>query len=292
MKKFLSMLLMLALVITMTTGCMQMTGSIVANEDNSISIHTKVYFDKEIIDNNGNKDVIMGNTSDLKVETIDGKEYYVDEEDETYSQKELKKEFSTMLIDKNRFYYGISQEGLLENNGDTSINEIISKDAISYVGMDVTLQAPVTKTNGTISEDNNNTVHWEIKPGNEISTEWYAYTDDSKYTLEKDRKTVKALYAEEKEKQEIANDKTAPVIKGVTNGKTYKKSVNVYIKDNVKLKSIKLNNKSVKLTSSILVKSGKYKNYYKVKVTKKGKNKIIAQDAAGNKKTVSFKIKK
>lgn len=87
--------------------------------------------------------------------------------------------------------------------------------------MDVTLQAPVTKTNGTISEDNNNTVHWEIKPGNEISTEWYAYTDDSKYTLEKDRKTVKALYAEEKEKQEIANDKTAPVIKGVTNGKTY-----------------------------------------------------------------------
>ena len=73
---------------------------------------------------------------------------------------------------------------MLEYNGDTSINEIISKDAISYVGMDVTLQGPVTKTNGTISEDNNNTVHWEIIPDNEITTEWYAYTDNSKYTLE------------------------------------------------------------------------------------------------------------
>ena len=108
MKKFLLMMLTLALVITMTTGCMQMTGSIVANEDDSISIHTKVCFDKEIIDTSGNQNVLMGNTSDMKVETIDGKEYYVDEEDETYSQKELKKEFPTMLIDKSRFYYGIS----------------------------------------------------------------------------------------------------------------------------------------------------------------------------------------
>ena len=50
MKKILSMMLMLTLILTMVTGCVRMTGSIVANEDNSINIKTKICYDKKTID--------------------------------------------------------------------------------------------------------------------------------------------------------------------------------------------------------------------------------------------------
>ena len=287
MKKILSMMLMLTLILTMVTGCVRMTGSIVANEDNSINIQTKICYDKKTIDGMKNQDqaILPSNLSEMKIETIDGKKYYVDEESETYSQKKLKKELPLMLVDKSRFYYNMLLEGSV---GDMiSVKDMISQGVIKYIGMDVTLQSDIKKTNGTLSEDKK-TAHWEFNGSKDSKLEWYAYCDGSKYTLKNDRKTVKAAA----EKIKIAKDKTAPVIKGVVNGKTYKKSVNAYIKDNVKLKSIKLNNKSVKLTNSRLVKKGKYKNYYKVNVTKKGTNKIIAIDAAGNKKIVTFKIKK
>ena len=40
------------------------------------------------------------------------------------------------------------------------------------------------------------------------------------------------------------------------------------------------------------MKSGKYKGYYKYTVKKKGTNKIVVTDMAGNKKTMKIKIKK
>lgn len=88
-------------------------------------------------------------------------------------------------------------------------------------------------------------------------------------------------------------DTVKPVIKNIKNKKTYnKKKVVVYIKDNVKLKKVTVNNKKVKLK---LVKKGKYKGYYKftVKQTKKNKKyKIVAIDSSYNKTTKTFKLKK
>lgn len=87
-------------------------------------------------------------------------------------------------------------------------------------------------------------------------------------------------------------DNKAPVIKGVKKGKTYKNQAVLYVKDKEKLSKVTIDGKSQKLSKSKLVKKGSYKNFYKFKLTKAGKHKITASDAAGNKQTISFKITK
>ncbi len=87
-------------------------------------------------------------------------------------------------------------------------------------------------------------------------------------------------------------DKKAPVVKGVKNKKTYKKKAVIYVKDNKQLSKITINGKKQKMTNKQLVKEGKYKGYYKYTVKKKGSNKIVVKDAAGNKKTLKIKILK
>ncbi|MCI5587737.1 MAG: hypothetical protein MR384_07645 [Lachnospiraceae bacterium] len=99
-----------------------------------------------------------------------------------------------------------------------SVKDMISQGVIKYIGMDVTLQSDIKKTNGTLSEDKK-TAHWEFNGSKDSKLEWYAYCDGSKYTLKNDRKTVKAAA----EKIKIVKDKTAPVIKGVVNGKHIRK---------------------------------------------------------------------
>jgi hypothetical protein len=47
----------------------------------------------------------------------------------------------------------------------------------------------------------------------------------------------------------------------------------------------------LKLTKKNLVKSGKYKNYYKFEIKKKGKHKIIAIDKAGNRIKYTIRIR-
>lgn len=75
----------------------------------------------------------------------------------------------------------------------------------------------------------------------------------------------------------VTYDKTKPVVKGVANGKIYKKTVTIKFSDKYGVKSAKLNGKTIK--------SGK-------KVTKKGAYTLKVTDKAGNVKTVKFKIKK
>lgn len=71
-------------------------------------------------------------------------------------------------------------------------------------------------------------------------------------------------------------DRKKPSIKGAKNGKTYRKAVKIKCKDNMKLKSVKVNGK-------------KKKTSFKLK--KKGKYTIIAQDKAGNKTKIKIRIK-
>lgn len=86
-------------------------------------------------------------------------------------------------------------------------------------------------------------------------------------------------------------DKKTPTVKGVKNNQSYKKKATVYIKDNLKLSKITIGGKKQKMTKKQLVKKGKYKGYYKYTVKKKGTNKIVVTDKAGNKKTLKIKIK-
>ncbi len=87
-------------------------------------------------------------------------------------------------------------------------------------------------------------------------------------------------------------DKKAPVVKGVKNKKTYKNKAVIYVKDNKKLSKVTINGKKQKITKKQLVKKGKYKGYYKYTAKKKGSNKIVVKDAAGNTKTLKITIKK
>ncbi len=74
-------------------------------------------------------------------------------------------------------------------------------------------------------------------------------------------------------------DATAPVIKGVRYGKTYKKPVTVKFKDSSGIKKIKVNGKKIKKCKS-------------KKFRKKGKYTISVTDNAGNVSKMKFTIKK
>lgn len=86
-------------------------------------------------------------------------------------------------------------------------------------------------------------------------------------------------------------DTKAPTIKGIKDGKTYSGKITFYVKDNLNLSKVTVNGKNIKLGKSKLVKKGKYKNYYKITVKKKGKNTIIAKDSAGNKIKIKIKLR-
>lgn len=76
--------------------------------------------------------------------------------------------------------------------------------------------------------------------------------------------------------KKVKKDTKDPTVSGVTNGKTYKKSVTIKVTDASGIKSIELNNKKFTTGS---------------KVSKKGSYTLEAVDKIGNKKTVKFKIK-
>ena len=48
-----------------------------------------------------------------------------------------------------------------------SVKDMISQGIIKYIGMDVTLQSDIKKTNGTLSEDKK-TAHWEFNGSKDL----------------------------------------------------------------------------------------------------------------------------
>ena len=100
-----------------------------------------------------------------------------------------------------------------------------------------------------------NDVYYIAIDGSNGNNQWYSI----KYSLSDDKV-----------------DKKKPTIKGVKNGKVYKKAVTIKYSDESGIKSAKLNGKKIS--------SGK-------KVTKKGSYTFTVTDKAGNTRTVRFKIK-
>lgn len=96
--------------------------------------------------------------------------------------------------------------------------------------------------------------------------------------LEEGKHTVKAYdFSGNKTEVTFTYDKTKPVVKGVANGKTYKKARTIKFSDKYGVKSAKLNGKTIKTNK---------------KVSKKGSYTLKVTDKAGNTATVKFKIKK
>ena len=87
-------------------------------------------------------------------------------------------------------------------------------------------------------------------------------------------------------------DTKKPTVKGAKKGKTYTKSVTLFVKDKSGIKKVAVNGKTKKLTKKMLVKSGKNKGYYKLKIKSSGKIRVLVTDKAGNKTSLKFNIKK
>lgn len=96
-----------------------------------------------------------------------------------------------------------------------------------------------------------------------------AIKKDGKYKIVVDNETVSKTFT-------VIKDTLAPVIKGVKNGKSYKKPVTIKYSDANKIACATLNGKKIK--------SG-------TKVKKKGSYTLNVRDVAGNEKTVFFTVK-
>lgn len=96
--------------------------------------------------------------------------------------------------------------------------------------------------------------------------------------IKEGKHTVKAYdFSGNKSVVTFTYDKTKPSVKGVANGKTYKKACTIKFSDKYGIKSAKLNGKTIKTNK---------------KVSKKGSYTLKVTDKAGNTTTVKFKIKK
>ena len=85
-------------------------------------------------------------------------------------------------------------------------------------------------------------------------------------------------------------DTKKPVIKGVKSSKIYKNKAVIYTKDDNGIASIIIDGKKIKLSKKLIVKKGKYKKYYKCKVTSKGYHFATIKDKAGNFNYISFYV--
>ena len=267
----------------------------------------------------------------MVLKTIDGVDYYVQEEIKTYlSKEEFEKDAEGIVVGDGIFYYDLSSSNSEQSEYDMDT-------MVDYMSIIVNMQAPITNSNGII---NGNSVKFEYKGGDTSNLIWYAYTENGNSSVINDKEApiignikegyhynklntisvtdnvaLKSVKLNNKDytqgtvpvqlvqgkntiiavdlngnviTKSFYYDTKSPVLKGVKNGKLYKKKVTVYVKDTVALKKLKDNSKTLKLKK---VKTGKYKGYSKVTIKKKGTHKLIAYDKAGNKKVIKIKIK-
>lgn len=280
-KQLIKFLLLTSFAFTLC-GCTQIQQTFTMG-DSSMTVYQKTAYNKEKTDayNNGEGNTTQ-NSNDVRIEKIDGQDYYVQEQTENMSYSDaMKSELSYILSSDTYFYKAdavYDESSKTAKQQDVSVAELFEKITIT-----VTFPRPIQSTNGTLSADGCSAT-WEYDTNaiaNSTSVLRYAYTGTG---------NVEADTAKVNERLKIARDTKKPVIKGVQNKKIYtKKSLTFYAKDNVGIKTIKLNGKKVKLNK---VKSGKYKNYYKVTTKKKGQNTVTVTDLNGNKKTLKFTLKK
>lgn len=365
-KKILSLGTLMVGVVASMSGCLtgdqQYYCDMKIHENGSGEVTSKAYVNKAaadkllaVIDVFGESEETDDSIKDMKVETVDGVEYYTTEDQSTWEGvadakeafNKLFGEFAAVEVstdgiyvvyDKNakalpaETYFSKELAGVYEIATEKELEEMFNK---SFAEISVTFDKKIVKTNGTLSDDGK-TVSFHLgytySDADYNFVSMYAETTDDSWAVDEeaptvtgtkagkltnkfnlkatdgtkvagfvynggfwdiDRETLGAEFVPEKDgeisifaidylgnKSEALTynyDGTAPKVKGVSNGKTYKKAVTIKYSDKNGIKSATLNGKSFK--------SGK-------KVSKKGSYKVKVVDKAGNVTTLSFKIKK
>jgi len=197
----------------------------------------------------------------------DGKQYYVvPQKTETKSSDKVKEEDGIFITEDMCVY---ETAGGSSSNGATSLDEIDL-----YLELSVTLGSQIVDTNGKLSEDGK-TVTFDSTT-NKGDVLWYAYTQSGK--------------------DKITADTTAPKVKGLKNGKYYKKvPASIEFVDDILVAEVKLNGHDVWPTTLTSYddkgKVTKATQWYKKngdKATKQGKNVFTVKDLNGNKATYTF----
>ena len=264
MKKYISVILILALAVLCFTGCMSGEDKIIINEDGSGQNYSRIVMDKAVVDQMLQsfgmtlEDLEMGEAS---VETVDGVESYVIEETVDFEDYTALKEgletsgYSGIYASENGLRYvfssGVSKE-------DVASMEELGFDLGDSMKASVSITMPkeITKTTGTLSEDKKTATF--VFEGNDL----YKTQDIMVSTAEETKK---------------------PTLSGVTNGKTYgsRKTVTAADASGIKTAKYKRNDGKYYSFTSTLEKT----------FTKNGKYTVYATDYYGNKTVKTFTIK-
>lgn len=264
MKKYISVVLILALAVLCFTGCMSGEDKIIINEDGSGQSYSKIVMEKEIVDQMLQSfgmtldDLEMG---EARVETVDGTESYVMEETVDFSDYAALKEglkasdYSGIYASENglRFVFssGVSKE-------DVAAMEEMGFDLGDSMKASVSITMPkeIIKTTGTLSEDKKTATF--VFEGNDL----YKTQD------------IMVSAAEETKK---------PTLSGVTNKKTYGSAKTVTAADASGIKTAKYKRNDGKYYS--------FTSNLEKTFTKNGKYTVYATDYYGNKAVKTFTIK-
>lgn len=181
-------------------GCMRMESSFVVNEDDSVTVGMCFAFNKAEADVKMEEMAAeMGDMnpqdilSEFTIEKYNDVEYYVYEDAQAYTQKELSDMYPTYIINKDKFYVYSTPDAIMDESGaggstgaDSETQEIeqllgelgLTLEDIEYIGLSVKLPSKVEKTNGEIQEDGQ-TVIWDYTEKiqeNLTELELFAYT--------------------------------------------------------------------------------------------------------------------
>lgn len=179
---------------------------------------------------------------------------------------------------------------IINTNGTLSADKKTATFVFSFADGDITLYAYAKKSNSNSSGINidvaddgyttKNSININTSDNiRSITVNGDEVDADKKVTVKKDGVYNITVVTESGEESfRITRDAKKPKVKGVSNGKTYTKTVKIKFSDATSgIKSATLNGKAIK--------SGK-------KVKSSGKYTLVVTDNAGNKKTVEFEIKK
>ena len=281
MKKILLLLLCVLGAMTLV-GCCELKNEFVIKKNGKVTVTEKQAYAKEAIDRLNKTSKNKKSMKGFKVTKINGKEFYVNEVTKETTIKKYNKTDRESLLDTDKAVFLVNSKEM--NNITKEVDETSELSAVDIkFSVEVTFEDNIVETNGKIDEDKPNKVEFKYdKEKDKGDVVWYAYTSTN-HNLEADKaKLIKK------------SDRQIPTIKGVKTGKTYKNKAVFYVKDNIGIKSIKLNKKKVSLKNTKLIKSGKRKGYRRVR-SKTGRKRqsivVTVKDYNGNTSSKFFSMK-
>lgn len=240
-KKFkgLLMVALMAMLVTVISGCsivMDSTYSI--DSSDNITSTVKMGYDEKTMKSLYSDDLSKISSEGYTLETINGKNYYVQSETETVSKSQFDKNAKSIIYTQNSFYSGSASALGTDSSelGSSSSSDV--QITVDYLCFTVKLNGNIVNTNGTLVDAN--TVKWEytdIDYSNPtaIPSEFYAYTDAATNTLESDQATIKSRDVKKNgvvtEKGIVDDSSNYPLllVKGSRRGKTFKKKARIFV---------------------------------------------------------------